>query len=1446
MGGGGKGGTSTSTVSIPPEVLARYNAVNATAQNVAQQPFQAYSTDPNAFVAPVNAVQTSGINNIYNAQNAAQPWYSAAGQTYAQGAQASEPYTNAAGANINNALASGVPLTALSAMPVNPQQIGAGQINQFMNPYAADVIGGTLAPLQQQQAMDRQAQISSQIRSGAFGGDRGGISNAVLRGQQEMATGNVVGNLLNPMYSQALGAAQQQQGVNLAAQQANRAALAQAGQQLYGQYTGAAGAQGNLANQLFGAGVTGAQTLGSLGTGAQNAAISGGQAALAAGTVPQQTQQAGLSALYNQFQQQQGYPFQVAQFLANIAEGTGALSGSTTTTTQPTSFFSDERLKEDIEPIGETYDGQKIVKFRYKGEKGPKQIGLVAQDVEKHHPDAVGHDQGYKTVDYDKATRHAAARGHFYKGGIVPSSEGGFVHMGHAGEGFARGGYYGGGSTASIVDPVDLNALLSAHQQMYAPFNAANLYGGASPAGGQKGGIVPAGTMPVPKLVTASNVAPQNQATLGSALHGAVQAGSDVTQGYGMGKAALFGSPATKDEAASKGLIGSGGSSSGSGYLSDAKKALGFTDDTTKSARGGVIPFRRDAGGGLPYGGDQDETKGYMGTISYERKSPQELKNEQDAQRQGKLPSQPQSGLGSALGTASQLYGASKLGKAGFEGAKDLLGTGAASTAPGVGGATGLAAAHAAAEAPLAGAIVPAEAAVAAPAAAEAAGGAGLLGSIGEGLGSLATFLLPIGLNQGGVVPREHHAGPDSTNNQSNVVGDGGGGDNDNTADTGRVSPKDLYDHLISQGADPRTALVLTSGAASESGFNPTARHDFDENGVAQGYGLFGHQGPRLDAMRQQTGTQYPNWKQQASFALSEMQDPRYQKMIAAAQSPEDLTKVQMHFERPKGYTPDNPEAGHNYTGRVADTNALMPLVLGQDVNWGAATRAAAGKPSQGGLGGADKSSGKDWTDTLTSDKFIVPVLSGLAGMASSPSRYLGAAILQGLGAGAQSYQQMKQQESAIAKQQADIQREREQSQIGFGQLNVQQQQVNIQRTAKVIELMDKLRQVNATRQIANMPPLSTEEFFNQNGATDLIKEVPKVQASGSAGGNGAVGTAVQVAKDSNGITLPKPVAVDSTASAPNPNSDFWKGVDPQDNIHTLQRNYQIAMAGNLPTVAEKILADINRVKTSGMVLKNGQMTPIPGFAESEAAKKFAVSQAEAEAKEPSAARTKSMEVLVPINAAAQSEAYKEAQNASNLLQQTNAMMNQAFDKDGKPTMQMGPLAKAINENAAVMKQLGFSDQFLKDFMGTDPAKPQTIEKLRTSLSSEISRQELAGSPVRVSEFNKYFATVPNQDLLPEAYKYIIKNILQPKAQSMIGAYEHVAQMDPAKDNIQYELHKYGQENQWYKTKSDTGAAASAQTPVKIKSPEEIKNLAPNTPFIIPTGKDKGKIGYAQ
>jgi hypothetical protein len=254
-------------------------------------------------------------------------------------------------------------------------------VGQYMNPYTQSVVNATQAAMNQQQGQQLSQQQAEAIKGGAFGGERAGLQRAQLMGQQGLAQAQAIAPLYQQNYNQALAAAQQQQGVGLGAEQANRQ---------------------NLQNA--------AQLFGNIGTSAQQAGLAGAQAQLAAGQQQQQTQQAGLQALYNQFQQQQGFPYQQAQFLANIATGTGALSGNassgTSTTTGGGGFFSDERLKENIKKVGETNDGQPIYRYNYKGDQRT-QIGLLAQDVEKDHPEAVGSSQGYKTVDYKKATEDA-------------------------------------------------------------------------------------------------------------------------------------------------------------------------------------------------------------------------------------------------------------------------------------------------------------------------------------------------------------------------------------------------------------------------------------------------------------------------------------------------------------------------------------------------------------------------------------------------------------------------------------------------------------------------------------------------------------------------------------------------------------------------------------------------------------------------------------------------------------------------------------------------------------------------------------------------------------------------------------------------------------------------------------------------------------------------------
>jgi hypothetical protein len=71
------------------------------------------------------------------------------------------------------------------------------------------------------------------------------------------------------------------------------------------------------------------------------------------------------------------------------------------------SIFSDERLKEEIEPVGELFDGQTVYKYRYINDPC-WQIGLMAQDVEKVRPDAVTEIAGFKAVEYGAATEYAA------------------------------------------------------------------------------------------------------------------------------------------------------------------------------------------------------------------------------------------------------------------------------------------------------------------------------------------------------------------------------------------------------------------------------------------------------------------------------------------------------------------------------------------------------------------------------------------------------------------------------------------------------------------------------------------------------------------------------------------------------------------------------------------------------------------------------------------------------------------------------------------------------------------------------------------------------------------------------------------------------------------------------------------------------------------------------
>lgn len=89
--------------------------------------------------------------------------------------------------------------------------------------------------------------------------------------------------------------------------------------------------------------------------------------------------------------------------LGNLLKGIGSMGGFA-------AMFSDERLKENIERVGSTDDGQNIYAYNYKSDPLKRRtLGLMAQEVAEKRPEAVGvHPSGFLMVDYGKATKKVA------------------------------------------------------------------------------------------------------------------------------------------------------------------------------------------------------------------------------------------------------------------------------------------------------------------------------------------------------------------------------------------------------------------------------------------------------------------------------------------------------------------------------------------------------------------------------------------------------------------------------------------------------------------------------------------------------------------------------------------------------------------------------------------------------------------------------------------------------------------------------------------------------------------------------------------------------------------------------------------------------------------------------------------------------------------------------
>lgn len=908
---GGKTSQSQSTVTIPPEVMARYNAVNARAEEVAKQPFQKYEGQ---FVAGLTDAQKAGIAQTQKYAEAAQPYY-----------QEAAAMTRAGSGQVG-------PLTA-------------EQIKRYQDPYTKSVADTTYQALRQQQQQEMAGQTGNAIRSGAFGGDRAGLAAATLARQQTLGTAQAMAPIYSQGYQQAVQTAQQQQNV----QAADYARQMQAAQQMAG-----------------------------LGAGAQQAGLQGGQAQIGAGTVEQQTQQADLTAKYQQFLQERGYPFQVAQFLANIAMGTGALSGSTTTTTQPSSFFSDRELKHDVKEIGQTNDGLPIYSFKYNGDNRT-QIGLMAQDVEKKHPEAVGLAAGYKTVDYKKATEDSERSEKAYGGGLVPNSMGGAV--------LEPGHYAGGGS---IVDGDDLNAILAAQRQMFAPFGGQGLYGGQGQGtpGAAKTGYVPAASLPVAKLVTAQ---PPSQRSGQTGL-GEIMSGIDRTHDIGeklLGEKGVFGE---------KGIVRRGiAAAQEAGKSPTARSASSVS--STENANKGVAP--KD--GSTPKTDDTTtpkQTVGSLGDIDRDEVLRRLMDRDSVAAKNGGAIGRiGYAGLGKVI-DPMELQDPSKGINAYIEDAaeeqedtSDDKIAGAGNTAGGGGGKGKSGASTALGIAGTLANFIP-----------------GVGPAIGTGLKAASMFF-----NEGGVVPREAYQ-------------QGGGG-----TTPGSGEPVEDPDEKLIQDFLPKNEQIESGGAniknPRSSAFGPQQFTKGTWNDLIKNnpdLGLTPEDRLKPEAQRKASPVHARELIQ--TFRAKGI-DPSFETLsygwrLGKAGGPAFYTELKESPDKlaieSSVATPDVVEANPTWFYRPDNTPRTMAemsqVLLGMGKKTGVAgaqTRTATAAPE-----GEEKSlamrvlptrKDAEGKEELDWRKILIPTLTGLGAMASSPSRYLGSAVLQGLGAGAQSFANLEQ-----------------------------------------------------------------------------------------------------------------------------------------------------------------------------------------------------------------------------------------------------------------------------------------------------------------------------------------------------------------------------------------------------------------------------------------------------
>lgn len=285
-GSGGGGGTSQqTTVQELPEWAKPYaQQILSKAQTLTEQPYQTYEAPRIAGFSPDQLAAQQGARDmtvspeLNTATNLA--------QTAGQGAMDAGKY---------------------KAGEFTGGTFGTDQASQYMNPYLMQALNPQIALMQQQQGQQAAQMAGQATQTGAFGGSRFGLAQAQQNLNNQLAQQNLVG-----------------QGYNTAFQQAQNQFNADMARRMQAQQLGEQSRQfgANLGLQGYQTGLQAASQLGQLGQTRFGQEMGINQLRNQYGQQQQALEQQGLSQAYQDFLNQQNYPYKQLGFMSDILKGT--------------------------------------------------------------------------------------------------------------------------------------------------------------------------------------------------------------------------------------------------------------------------------------------------------------------------------------------------------------------------------------------------------------------------------------------------------------------------------------------------------------------------------------------------------------------------------------------------------------------------------------------------------------------------------------------------------------------------------------------------------------------------------------------------------------------------------------------------------------------------------------------------------------------------------------------------------------------------------------------------------------------------------------------------------------------------------------------------------------------------------------------------------------------